>query len=164
MTSTCQMQETARETNVGMGQVVVAKGPGRLGAVLGSCVGVTLYHPRLRIGALAHVVLPCSNGQTSNPGKYADTAVAHLLDVLRQQGVGPAGLVAKLAGGAMMFGSSGAIQIGRDNIQATSNALKAAGVRVAAQDVGGQKGRRISLDCQTGRLTIQIVGQPPKEL
>jgi len=164
MTSTCQTKQDGQEASVGMGQVVVAQCPDRLGAVLGSCVGIALYHPRLRIGALAHVVLPRSNGQVSKPGKYADTAVDHMLALLRQQGVGSPGLIAKLAGGAMMFGPSGAMQIGQDNIQAATEALQAAGIRVAAQDVGGQKGRRICLDCQSGQLTVQIVGQPPKVL
>jgi len=164
MSSNCQTTQDACESNVGMGQVVVAQGPHRLRAVLGSCVGVTLYHPRLRVGALAHVVLPRSNGRTSSPGKYADTAVDHMIELLRQRGVPTAGLVAKLAGGAQMFGPSGAMQIGRDNVQAISQALQAAGIRVAAQDVGGEKGRRVTLDCQTGQLTIHIVGQPPKVL
>ncbi len=164
MNSTCQTQQAANESSVGMGQIVVAQNPNRLGAVLGSCVGIALYHPRLRVGALAHVVLPCSNGQAANPGKYADTAVSHMLCLLRQRGVETAGLLARLVGGAMMFGPSGAVQIGRDNVLAATEALQAAGIRVAAQDVGGQKGRRITLDCRTGQLTVQIVGRPPKVL
>lgn len=161
----CSTEQAACETNVGMGQIAVAQDPHRLTAVLGSCVGIALYHPRLRFGALAHVVLPRSNGQSATPGKYADTAVSHMLGLLRQRGVGPAGLVARLAGGAMMFGSpNSAMQIGRDNVLAATEALQAAGIPLAAEEVGGQKGRRVVLDCRTGQFVVQIAGQPPKVL
>ncbi len=47
------------------------------------------------------------------------------------------GLTAKLAGGANMFGSSGPLQIGDANVEAVAQALRTAGIRITAQDVGG---------------------------
>jgi len=162
--SSCIAKENARETAVGMGQVTVGRAPQRMKAILGSCVGVALYHPRLRVGALAHVVLPESAGRRGAPGKFADTALPHMLDLLKQMGVPSHGLTAKLAGGANMFDSTGPLRIGDANVEAVTRELKRAGLRIVAQDVGGSKGRRMSFDCSNGMLTIENAGYPPKTL
>ncbi|MCR4411247.1 MAG: chemotaxis protein CheD [Thermoguttaceae bacterium] len=156
--------ETAQPIAVGMGQIRVAHGPAVLGAVLGSCVGVALFAPRLRIGALGHIVLPDSKGQPASPGKFADTAIPAMLHELQALGVHPSGLVAKIVGGACMFAMSGPLQIGAANIEAAVRILGNAGIAVAARDVGGTKGRRVRLDCTTGMLEIEIVGCPPQQL
>jgi chemotaxis protein CheD len=151
------MERTENKT-VGMGQIAVAQAPGRLTSVLGSCVGVALFHPRLHLGCLAHVVLPRSNGNAAPPGKFADTAIPHMLQLLEKQGANRSGLVAKICGGACMFNTSGPLQIGDANIEAVTEILEAAGLRVAARDVGGTAGRRITFDCNTGQLTVDTAG------
>ena len=156
-----ELIETIPDKAIGMGQVETTKSPGCLKAILGSCVAIVLYHPRQHVGALAHVVLPKSAGQAGAPGKFADTAVPHMLANLKECGVNPSGLVAKLAGGANMFGTSGPLQIGDKNIQAAIEALSASGITVAAQDVGGKTGRRVTLSTATGALTIESAGRPP---
>ncbi len=151
--------------HVGMGQVVLADGPTRLNSVLGSCVGVAIYHPGKHLGVLAHVVLPDSNGKSASPGKFADTAIPYMFLLLRQRGVtSPAELTAKIVGGARMFGTGGPLQIGESNATAITEALKAAGVRIAAKDLGGTVGRRISLNCDSGELFIQTVGSESRTL
>ncbi len=147
--------------HVGMGQAGVAGPEGGFSAVLGSCLGVALYHPRLHVGAFAHVVLPESNGRSGPPGKFADVAIPYMIDQLRPRGATPAGLVAKIAGGACMFGAGGPLQIGDANAQKVIELLKAAGIRIAGKHIGGTKGRRVIFQCATGDLTVQIAGQPP---
>ena len=118
-----------------------------------------LYHPRTRHAVLAHIILPDSQGRPqSAPGKFADTAIPHMLKLLERAGVSTSGLVAKLAGGANMFGHNGPLQIGTANGAAVAEALAGAGIRVFAEDVGGSQGRRISLDCATGDIVIEIAG------
>lgn len=155
---------TPSSASVGMGQIVIARKPVLLTSVLGSCVGVGLFHPRFHIGALAHVVLPDSSGRPAQPGKFADTAIPHMLQLLERQGVNASGLIAKIAGGACMFGSPGPLQIGDANVKAVLSALENARVRVSAQDVGGTAGRRVSLDCGTGHMKVETVGSNAKHL
>jgi chemotaxis protein CheD len=152
--------EPKKTVSVGMGQTALARTPDQLTAVLGSCVGLVLYHPRLQIGAMCHVVLPKSNDQPAAPGKFADTAIPHMLDLLKKNGANGAGVVAKFAGGACMFGSGGPMQIGDANVQAIERELKARNIRVVAADVGGKCGRRVAFDSVTGQLTIDSVGVP----
>ncbi|MCC6124662.1 MAG: chemotaxis protein CheD [Pirellulales bacterium] len=149
-------------TQVGMGQTAVAQKPNRLTAVLGSCVGVVLHHPRLQVGALAHVVLPDSSGRAGAAAKFADSAVPHMLELLGKHGAFPSGMVAKLAGGSCMFGSGGPLQIGEANIKAATLALEAAGIKIVGRDLGGSCGRRIGFDPETGQVTVESVGLPPR--
>jgi chemotaxis protein CheD len=152
------------DTNVGMGQIVAVQGAARLGAVLGSCVAVAMHSPQHGAGALGHVVLPNSAGRATSDGKFADTAIPAMLAALAKMGVPSSSLIVKIAGGASMFGASGALQIGIANIEAVTKALRNARINLAAQDVGGQKGRRVSLDPATGEFTVEIVGAASKTL
>lgn len=162
--SSCTIAQTAQKQNVGMGQVAVAKAPALLCSVLGSCVGLALYHPRLKTGALAHIVLPSASGRGALPGKFADTALPHLLSELSKLGVPRDGLIAKIAGGACMFGVAGPLQIGDSNIEAVQTLLARENIRIAGKDVGGQKGRRVTLDCSNGSMLVEIAGKTMKTL
>jgi len=84
-----QSVQSPVEVTVGMGQAVFATEPSRLTTILGSCVAVTLYSPRRRLGMLSHIVLPKSRNGVDNLAKYADTAVPHMLSALRCEGIGP---------------------------------------------------------------------------
>jgi chemotaxis protein CheD len=153
--------ENLEKTNVGMGQVVVARKPAHLAAILGSCIGVAIHHSRNGVGVLGHVVLPRAEGRVGAPGKFADTAIPYMLEMLRRAGVGPGGLVARIAGGANMFGSAGPLQVGEANAEEVIRALALARIPLAGKHVGGQKGRRTVFDCGTGNLTIEIIGAAP---
>ena len=149
-------------SNVGMGQVLVAHAEETLGSVLGSCTGLILYHPRLKVGAMAHIVLPDSAGRDSPPGKYANAAIPHMIELLAGEGAAKSGLVAKLAGGANMFGNKGPKHIGDSNTETVLRILEELRIHVKDQHVGGEKGRRILWDTVSGDLTVYIVGKDPE--
>jgi chemotaxis protein CheD len=161
---TISTSTTMPETTVGMGQIVAGGSPRQMKAIVGSCIALALHHPLQKKGALAHVVMPASAGRTGAPGKFADTAVPRMLELLKELGVAACGLTAKFAGGANMFGSSGPLQIGGANIQAVAQALETAGIRIEAQDVGGTRGRRVTFDCAGGLLIVECPGQPTRKL
>jgi chemotaxis protein CheD len=159
-TATVAMRRPTDQAAVAMGQAVVAAEPVRLTAILGSCIAVVLYSRELRLGMLSHVVLPHSTGPTAYPAKFADTAVPYMLSVLQSRGAKPQGLVAKITGGACMFGNCKVMQIGDANIRAAVEALSAAGIRIVGQDVGGTVGRRIGFEPADGSLTVECIGHP----
>lgn len=151
--------------SVMMGEVAAASAPTRLRTILGSCIGVALFDRRAKVGGIAHVVLPDSRGSTENPGKYADTAIPLLIQRIRAVNGGPAGkLIAKIAGGANMFGGLNAAKIGELNAAAVHSILRDLGICVLAEDVGGDKGRRMSLDLETGEVLIEVQGNPPQTM
>jgi chemotaxis protein CheD len=60
---------------VAMADLGIARAPAILMTIgLGSCVGVTLYDPLLKLGGLAHIMLPYQRKGSAGgkPGKYAD--------------------------------------------------------------------------------------------
>jgi chemotaxis protein CheD len=135
---------------------------------LGSCVGVIIYDPAAKIGGLAHVLLPSSRGirQSSspdqNPFKFADLAIEEMKNELIQQGCDPKRLVAKIAGGANMFSHRYNVNpgdvikpgIGKRNVQAARKKLKDLGIALVAEDVGGETGRTLEFDTESGKMHI----------
>ena len=162
--TTLAASSNSKETLVGMGQLAAGGTPKRIKAVLGSCIGLAIYHPRLKMGVMAHIVLPDSAGRGGAPGKFADTAVPEMLKLLKELAAPAHGLTARLAGGANMFGGSGPLQIGDANAEAVARALKSVGIRVAGQDIGGTKGRRVAFDCTSGEMIVECAGQPARTL
>jgi chemotaxis receptor (MCP) glutamine deamidase CheD len=63
-----------------------------------------------------------------------------------------------------MFNGSGPLQIGEANAAAVAAALTKAGIRVAAHDVGGTRGRRVEFDAAAGELVVEYAGQPARTL
>ena len=148
--------------SIAMGEIGVARNEGTLRMLVGSCIGLAVYDRRLKAAALAHIVLPDSQGKshTSSPGKFADTAVPEMIRRLQQLvGEETLRLTAKLSGGANMFGIAGrGIPIGDQNIRAVERILEARRIAIVGRELGGTQGRRISLDVATGTVTVDVVG------
>lgn len=153
---------------VGIGELYAAMSPVILTSLgLGSCVGIIIYDPTTRIGGLAHIMLPDSKQVLNNVqrGKFADTATEDLVEAMIKMGAKKKMMRAKLAGGAHMFGSeSDFLKIGQRNINASREALKRLEIPICAEEVGGSMGRTISLNTETGILTIKSVNKLIKEI
>ncbi len=140
----------------------VARGSGRLVTIgLGSCVAIALHEPRSRISGLAHVLLPDPSvaRDTTNPARFASTAVPMLVEEMRALGARGA-ITAKLAGGAALFGAmlgTGAGQMGARNVAAARTALAHAGIPLLAEETGGTAGRSVVMDVQSGEVTVRSV-------
>ena len=144
---------------VGVGDVAVAEHPSKLVTqALGSCVGVALWDPTRRAGGMAHVMLP-TPGSTVADGhadRFATVAIPHLISILESAGSPRRRLVAKLAGGAAMFGTDTALaSIGDRNIAEVRAELRVAGIPVRAEDTGGRHARTIELHLDTGILLVR---------
>ncbi|AAD35984.1 chemotaxis protein CheD [Thermotoga maritima MSB8] len=143
---------------IGIGEYAVMKNPGVIVTLgLGSCVAVCMRDPVAKVGAMAHVMLPDSGGKTDKPGKYADTAVKTLVEELKKMGAKVERLEAKIAGGASMFESKG-MNIGARNVEAVKKHLKDFGIKLLAEDTGGNRARSVEYNIETGKLLVRKVG------
>ena len=152
---------------VGMADLKVAKHPDVLTTLgLGSCVGITLYDRTKKIGGLAHVMLPTYKGfEGQTIAKFADSAIIELVNQLGRMGVARGSLVAKIAGGAHMFGrtqNNDMLKIGERNAAASLAILNQLRIPIQANDTGGTHGRTIELYMDTGSLKIRTVGAGEK--
>ncbi len=150
--------------SIRMGEMSVARDGDELRTLLGSCVGLALYDRRLKIGGLAHIVLPRARGQSDRPGKFVDTAIPKLVEDMEKLAGEPVKLTAKIAGGASMFAETVAATVGRQNIAACEQLLASLGIPILAKHCGGTQGRRMLLNTSDGRVAIEIVGQDPIDL
>ena len=130
---------------------------------LGSCIGICLYDPAIKLGALLHIMLPLNmEAGRKNPLKYADTGMVEMLRQLEAKGANRARLVAKIAGGAKMFEVSGGAlgNIGQRNIESVRIQLKKHGIRLQKEDVGGTVALTMLMDVATGTVSVRSYGRP----
>jgi chemotaxis protein CheD len=141
---------------IGIGEYRVGSFP-MITIGLGSCIGLTLYDPNLKLGAMVHIMLPESGGRTDRPGKYADTAVPLLVRELVALGCKNRSIIAKIVGGACMFEYFGtSLNIGERNATKIRTVLKEHHIQLSAEDVGGKVGRSVTfLPADGGKVLIR---------
>ncbi|WP_192868180.1 chemotaxis protein CheD [Calderihabitans maritimus] len=159
------------ELKVGIAELKVARSPTLLVTIgLGSCIGVALWDRLAKVGGLAHIMLPDSKqfSQVVNKAKFADLAIPLLVKKLEDLGASKHRLEAKLAGGAQMFSFKdrriSVFNIGERNIQVARKVLQELGIKLVAEDVGGNYGRTMILNTANGEVYIRIVGRPQKTI
>jgi chemotaxis protein CheD len=150
-------ERKSADRKVGMGEMHVVQGSGILRTLLGSCIGLILHDTIRCVGGMAHIVLPTSNG-SDQLGKYADTAFPELVSQIQRAGGISRSLTAKLAGGANMFALTTSNGIGEQNLAMVEQLLKEARIPVLGRHCGGQQGRKVAFDVQTGAVTVEVVG------
>jgi chemotaxis protein CheD len=158
--------ESLRQIFLKPGEMVVSDGhdPSIVTTLLGSCVAVTMFSPRLRIGAICHALLPvcrhegvCTPGH-SEAGRYVECAVKMMLEKLSARGVGKLELETKLFGGSDMFesGCDGRSQsVGSQNIEMALKSLERESLLPVTQDLGGTRGRKIIFHTHTGEVFLK---------
>lgn len=145
---------------VGMADSAVAKSPEKLTTLgLGSCIGITLYDPHVKVGGLVHIMLPNIKQARAkdNPAKFADAGILSLIDEMVECGALKRRMWAKIAGGAHMFSFSGNehMKIGKRNIEETKLVLSELNIPLIAEDTGMNYGRTIIFDTNNGEFLVK---------
>lgn len=155
---------------VGMADYKVGRAPATIISYgLGSCIGVSLYDPKTKVGGLLHIMLPDSSQSRSseNPAKFADTGLPLMLKDVIKLGASKTRLVAKMAGGAQMFAFANAsdiMKVGQRNAEAVRAMLKKEGIRLLAEDTGGNYGRTVQINLDNGVYTVKTMVKGEKEI
>jgi chemotaxis protein CheD len=131
---------------------------------LGSCLGITVYDAEARVGGMLHAMLPQSSIDSKkageNPYMFVDTGVPELFRQCYRLGGKKERLIVKVAGGACARGAEedDYFQIGKRNFVMLRKLLWKNGVLINAHDVGGSCPRTMTLDIQTGDVSIRTDG------
>ncbi len=136
---------------------------------LGSCVGISLYDPVIKLGCLLHIMLPQAiSPNESNPYKFADLGIREMLRKMSIMGGVQQRYICKIAGGAKMFdtgaSNSALSNIGARNVQTVRAILRQSGIRISGEDVEGNRARTMIVDVATGVVRIRTIGFPEKQL
>ena len=160
---------TAKKITVGIADMKLAQREGILITyALGSCIGMTLYDPAIKLGGLLHIMLP-SRSDPNDPKiyKYADSGIREMVRKLSAFGMVKSRTVVKIAGGAKMFdikGNTDFGNIGQRNAAMVKKILMEERMRITSEDTGGAYARTMLLNVDNGDVVIRTVGRPEKHL
>lgn len=130
--------------------------------VLGSCVSACIRDTATGIGGMNHFMLPAEraerNKKTAAHGLDADAAygsyaMERLINSVLKYGGRRENLEVKIFGGGRIMG--GMADVGQQNIRFVRAYLRTEGLKVAAEDVGGDYPRRMAYFPATGKVLLK---------
>lgn len=127
----------------------------RVTTILGSCVAVCLWDGVARVGGINHFLLP--DGAPPSP-RFGASAVPLLVTSVIEQGARRADLRARVIGGACVIDAFRAAALGAKNVEMARGRLSAEQIPIMAEDVGGDVGRKLVFDVQTGETLVWPLG------
>lgn len=145
----------------------------RIRTTLGSCVSITMWHPKLHIGGMCHYMLASTPNRCSDKldGKYGEDAIGMFFREAVRYNTAPDEYEYKIFGGGNMFpGSNGAspcaaspseqdIQNCRNVSCRNSNIgralLKKYGLNVVAEHLGGIGHRNVIFEIWSGHVWVR---------
>ena len=147
--------------NVHIGEVKTGQGEETLQAILGSCVGIAILYPGKNLYGLAHALLPKMKVKTEKiGGRFVDQAISSLLKLMDIKEFEFKEVKAVLAGGANMtkpIDEAPEKLVGVSNSNSAESLLKELGIKIIYKDLGGQNGKKIQINCNTGSFNISRI-------
>ena len=139
-----------------VGEIHIGARQTEISTILGSCISVCLYDKAQGIGGMNHYLVPLWNGNGLQTPKYGNISIPRLIESMVNVGCDIHNMEAKIFGGANVIDvSSTELMIGRKNILIAKEILREYGIKITAQDVGGEKGRRIMMRSDTGKIFLK---------
>jgi chemotaxis protein CheD len=124
--------------------------------LLGSCVSACIRDPRSGVGGLNHFLLPHDrSGTAGSSTRYGVYAMEVLINEILNTGALRSDLEAKVFGGGNIMKSAAVETVGDRNAAFVRAFLRAEGIRVVGEDLGGAHARRVVFVPTTGRALVQ---------
>jgi chemotaxis protein CheD len=139
------------------GRLFVSAQPYTVRTILGSCVSVCLFDPRRAAGGLNHYLLPHRLGDGESSTRFGEVAVQRLIGAMLALGSQRVQLQAKVFGGAHVLrpGPDRAGDLGAQNAALALELLAAERIPVVAQDLGGERSRKLIFRTDDGSAFIR---------
>jgi len=130
--------------------------------LLGSCVAITMWNSRLKIGGMCHYKLPRRLVKTNTQldGNYGEEAMLLFLKNMSRYMLRPEDMSVGVFGAANMFSNvvvSDERSIGVQNIKLAYQLLKKFGFKVSYESLGGNVSRKVMLDVTSGAVKVQAI-------
>ena len=135
------------------GFIFIPKKTTDISVVLGSSVAVCIYDKERKTGGINHFQLPIIYEKDRATTRYGNVATITLINMLFNDGSEIKHLEAQVIGGAHNRKVSSK-DIGKDNIKMAKTVLAKKQIRVASEDVGGKKGRKIVFNTCSGEVAV----------
>jgi len=139
-----------------VGEIHIGARATEISTILGSCVAVCLYDRVNEMGGMNHYLVPLWNETGLQSPRYGNISIPRLIDSMLNIGCELQNIEAKLFGGANIIDVTHTdMMIGRKNILIAKEILRDYKIPIVAQDVGGEKGRRIMMRSDTGKVFLK---------
>lgn len=152
---------TTEKLHVTIGKVKIGRAGQSLTAILGSCVGIGFLFMERGVYGLSHCLLSKSGAATEElTGRHVDSAIASLSTMMELTPPDRRKIGVIVAGGANMTmpeATDPKRLVGQVNASFALKALKEAGFRVRHDDLGGNSGRQITINCDDGSYDIATI-------
>lgn len=149
------------ELHAHIGQVKIGRSGQFLHALLGSCIGIGFLHHDKGVYGLAHCLLSESpTAPTKIGARYVDQAVFSLMKLMEIGDEERRRVHVFIAGGGNMTRASEESSkrlVGTINAEFAKKVLRERRLRLIHEDVGGQNGRKVIIDCSTGDYKIKTI-------
>ncbi|WP_286269760.1 chemotaxis protein CheD [Thalassotalea hakodatensis] len=147
------------EINIQAGETYFGSSPCKIKTLLGSCVAVTVWHQRLKIGGMCHYLIAHPEGLTEYQPhiasyKYGEDALEFLSQKMRAHANMNEYKLA-LYGGANMYTRKASPSIGDKNVSLAKQWIKKNKLTVEEEDVLENICRTITLDLDTGEVYLR---------
>lgn len=145
-----------------VGQIHVDNGSIQISTVLGSCVAVCLYDKKLGVGGMNHYLLPFWNGNGLQSLKFGNISIPKLIEAMIEKGASINSIEAKIFGGASINFSAcnQNMLVGEKNILVAKEILSDYKIKIVAEDVGGNNGRKIQFHLENGKVLLRYTVKP----
>jgi len=146
---------------VGVGDLKISKNPKDviITHALGSCIGVAVYDPTVKVGGLLHYMLPESSldrdKAKKSPFMFADTGIPILFRSCYKIGAVKSRMIVKVAGGSSIMDDSGFFNIGKRNYASLRKILWRNNVLIQSEDIGGNGNRTVRLHISSGLVEVK---------
>ncbi|MEN9443848.1 MAG: hypothetical protein RIS47_738 [Bacteroidota bacterium] len=125
--------------------------------ILGSCVSVCLWDKVNKTGSINHFLLPFWNGKGLASPRYGNIAIQKTIDKMLSSGSLLKNIEAKVFGGGEVLHTQNAYSIGQRNYELALTFLKNENVLIKAKSIGGELGRKIIFNTQTGEVKMRFI-------
>jgi len=131
---------------------------------LGSCLGIVVYDPQAKVGAMLHAQLPLSQLSADlarqSPARFVDLGIPLLFQAAVNLGANRRLLRVTVAGAANMIATTNDLfNIATRNLTVMRKIFWQQGVLLAGEDTGGTSPRTMSLRFDTGETVIESQGR-----
>lgn len=151
------------------GELYIGNTAANVVTTLGSCLAVTVYHSRSRLGAICHgLVSQCMDKETCESScaeefRYVDCAILYMLKTFDALGIKRSEIEVKLFGAAdaIVLGLKVKRTVGKENINMARDILKREHLRVKSSDIAGTRGRKIFFNTRSGEVYLKYLKEAP---
>lgn len=130
---------------------------------LGSCIGLVLWDPQVKVAGILHYMLPDpgpdKNRGQEKPYMFASSGVPALFKAIYSLGGDKNRLIVTAVGGAQVMDSAGVFNIGKRNYEILIRMFAKNNIRIAKQDVGGNVNRTVSIEVGSGATILKVSGR-----